>query len=130
MSSNDFRKMLDDVNFRVNRGIRYEKAPGWQFQEWPKDKNGYHSGDCDSYAITKAMELQKMGIEPRRMAIVATRLDNGDDHALLRITSPEGKYTYLDNRYPNVLDKMDGEIKGIFPHNSWSMIRKKTGQPE
>ena len=128
MAKDDVYKILDDVNFRVNRQIRFKNNPGWQFQEWPKDEQGFHAGDCDSYAITKAMELQRAGIEAKRMAIVATRLDDGQDHAVLRVLTPDGKYMFLDNRHPRPVNVLDGQMKAVFPHNSWNIIRKKSGQ--
>lgn len=125
---NSFYKHLDDVNFEVNRKIKFSKAPGWQFKEWPKDNQGFLSGDCDSYAATKASELIRRGVDPKSLAVIVTRLPDGQDHAVLRVISPEKKYRYLDNRRPQVSEDFEGEIKGVFPQSIWHMLQQRGNQ--
>ncbi len=92
---------LDAVSRKVNNRIQYQsdlehygKSDVWVTN--PKD----NLGDCEDYALTKAYELQKLGVKSKDMSIDIVQLStNGDVHAVLEVRLPTQTYI-LDNLNP------------------------------
>lgn len=83
------------VNQRVNARIRYRSdADQYGVEDRWVSNPSSGQGDCEDYALTKADELERMGVSPNRMKI-GVRNQTGGAHAFLVVDGLRA-----DNRSP------------------------------
>lgn len=86
------RRLVSEVNIRVNRSIRPQNDQGRD--RWNANVT---VGDCEEFALTKRERLIKAGLPASalRMAVATTR--SGEGHAVLVVSTHAGDFI-LDNR--------------------------------
>ncbi len=113
------RARLEFVNAKVNDAIRYTPdSVQWGVADrWsaPVDANHEGSfdtglGDCEDYAIAKYVALREAGVAAQDLRVLLAR-DKvvRMDHAVLAVRS-EGRWLYLDNRFPGLLEENDARF--------------------
>lgn len=113
------------MNEEVATKLKYKRGlDGWQMDELQDGQEG----DCDSFSYTLAKRLEKQGVDLGKMALVTYRMDNGQDHAVLRVKKDDGKYLYLDPAFKRTMDKIDGTNEFPFMPGQWGMLRKLGGK--
>jgi predicted transglutaminase-like cysteine proteinase len=89
--------MLEDVNERVNRAIKFEddKEHYGRAEFWTIPTDGY--GDCEDYALAKRKALIDAGLPEKALRVAVVRTWRGEGHAVLTVSTDHGDYV-LDNR--------------------------------
>lgn len=145
LSFDDEEKLIRDVNTKYNQIITYKNQPrtdgqpgsgGWQLNDLPDGGEG----DCDTYARTKGEALARAGFNTDKLSIVAAKLWNGVDHAVLRVDRGEGKYVYLTNpmnqmqrNYPEatILTDLPGKpAGGELAYPIWGLFKDIVNKPK
>ncbi len=64
--------------------------------------------DCENYAYDKRTALLAAGVEPHQMQVIAVRLLDHQEHAVLVVYPDDGGHPWvLDNRFSNVAPMSD-----------------------
>jgi predicted transglutaminase-like cysteine proteinase len=127
-----FRHLVEAVNVRVNRLIRYQpdRATYGRLDFWanPSTTLNRGAGDCEDYAILKMAVLADAGIPRSAMSIVVLKDQRRDVyHAVLSIRTTQGNFI-LDNVGQEVLS--DTHLPDYMPLYSVSNGRGRIyGQP-
>jgi predicted transglutaminase-like cysteine proteinase len=104
---------LEEVNDKYNE-YPYSSDPAFA-DDWSQldDKTG---GDCDSYAVSKLLDLYRRGwaIEKLRLATCQVEGTSVENHAVL-VVSFEGKEYVLDNRQNGLCSLNDLDAVGYTP---------------
>ena len=103
-------KDLDEVNRRVNRGMRPQPdAPGLLNDIWTIAPA---AGDCDDYAATKRAQLLKRGWSSRVLLFAQVVAPSGEDHLVLVVRTRLGDFV-LDNLTSTVLPVAQANLRWV-----------------
>ena len=102
---------LKRVNDRCN-ALPYKSEP---FEDW-SELDPVEGGDCDSYAVSKLVELVSLGwpIGDLRLATCMTERATVENHAVL-VVAFEGQEYVLDNRQNGLCSISDLDAVGYTP---------------
>ncbi len=130
-------KLLDEVNRRINRSIRYtsDRRAFGRNEYWagPGEVMGAR-GDCEDYVITKYFVLSELGLSDKNMKVVVVRdLASGFGHAVLAVQMG-GRTLILDNQSASVRDHMQVSryqpLYSINRKNAWlNLAVKRAAKP-
>jgi len=95
--SDDAWKTLRDVNYNVNRSIKFQDDADHygRHEYWDIATDGY--GDCDDYVLTKRKALIDAGFPALALRVTIVRTYSNIGHAVLSVSTDQGDYI-LDNR--------------------------------
>ena len=95
--NDDTWKILRDVNFNVNRSIKFQDdvEQFGRYEYWDIATKGY--GDCDDYVVTKRKALIDAGFPALALRVTIVRTHTNIGHAVLSVSTDQGDYV-LDNR--------------------------------
>ena len=90
-------KILRDVNYSVNRSIKFRDdiEHFGRNEYWDIATDGY--GDCDDYVLTKRKALIEAGFPALALRVTIVRTHTNIGHAVLSVSTDQGEYV-LDNR--------------------------------
>jgi predicted transglutaminase-like cysteine proteinase len=90
-------KVLRDVNYSVNRSIKFQDDAEHfgRHEYWDIATDGY--GDCDDYVLTKRKALIDAGFPALALRVAIVRTYSNIGHAVLSVSTDQGDYV-LDNR--------------------------------
>jgi predicted transglutaminase-like cysteine proteinase len=98
--------MLDGVNLRVNRAIRYvpdeQQYGAADYWTLPLETGGPAAGDCKDYVLEKRRALMAAGIPAGDMSIAIVRTERGETHAVLLVATDKGEL---------VLDSLSSQVQ-------------------
>lgn len=118
----ELNKIRDLTEF-VHKNCVYKADPGWQLNFLMPGQ----VGDCDSFAATVAKILEANGVPMSRMAVVAYKFWDGQDHAVLQIQSEDGHTIwYADAVYNTVSREIDGPALVTAPEPLWELLRNRS----
>lgn len=95
--SDETWKTLRDVNYSVNRSIKFQDDAEHfgRHEYWDIVTDGY--GDCDDYVLTKRKALIDAGFPALALRVTIVRTYKNIGHAVLTVSTDQGDYI-LDNR--------------------------------
>ena len=106
---------INKVNTLLNQ-YRYvsDKKLYGEKQHWATANEFFSNkaGDCEDFAIMKALVLSRAGVLTKNLYIHAYRLKNGEAHATLIVKTKKGLFE-LDNRF-NKPKKVNKPKHGLF----------------
>lgn len=117
--------LIDEVNYRINKRIKYKRETGDNWQK-PSETERLGTGDCEDFAIMKAQELVRAGVDPEILSIAVCRTRKSTSlHAVLLVPSRYRKgffrRTWVDCFY--VMDNMSDNLYR-FDQTGYTIVRK------
>jgi predicted transglutaminase-like cysteine proteinase len=95
VADRDAMALLDRVNQRINRAIRYlsDDAQYGADDYWtlPLEAGGSAAGDCKDYVLEKRRALIAAGIPAAQLSIAIVRTTWGEAHAVLLVSTDRGE---------------------------------------
>lgn len=116
--------MIDRVNLRINRAIRYlsDQAQYGAPDYWtlPLEPGGSAAGDCKDYVLEKRRALAQAGVPASDLSIAIVRTARGESHAVLLVATDTGEM---------VLDSLSSRVQAWSQAPYVWLERQAPGQP-
>ena len=117
--------LLDNVNFWVNKNIRYERdrVP---YAQSPEESLKLGTGDCEDYAYLKAFKLIEAGADPKtlQIAVVTDRIDKSVYHAVLLASTRVKKGFFWNRKEKDVVLVLDNRWNALYTFTETSYVLK------
>ncbi len=117
-ANNSFYNLLSSDIITVNISVNYrikpykEKEEKWYYVSYKGEK----PGDCDDYAVTKLIELLKLGFERQHLRL-ATVLTEKNEHHLVLLVQSSNLWFILDNRFDTIVQVDNSNYKFLLIEN-------------
>lgn len=114
--TDELMTLLRDINYRINRHIRYRLDPG---------KDVWHDtgniGDCDEYVMQKRRVLIEKGLNPAALRVSMVITETDEYHAVLLVKTTRDDLV-LDNRKLPVMTVKESGYRWIQSSTADPMI--------